>query len=165
MKSKLFLLVALFLSLSFTLSSCSDDDDSQTETKPEPITANVSYKMGDVLTLLEMVNIKVEYTGKDGKTIEENVTKTPWEKKIEKANVPFTAKMKITYTKKEGFIPTKDSYEIGSGSGIGFTTTDGQFAESTVNSTLTIAKDQIQNYIAEIIKNPKEKMKEIKANK
>lgn len=145
------------------LSACGSD--SKEDTPPEEkVTADVTYNVAGEQDLLTVSTITVKYTGKDGNEVEETVTALPWKKEIKEIEVPFTATLKIFYALKSGLSLDKDTYKLGYGSGIAYTTTDGQFKYFSGSSSMTIAKDKVEEYIALLEERSHESSEEITAS-
>ena len=61
------------------------------------------------------------------------------------AKVPFEATVELVLTAKEE-VAEQAAYRVGLGSGVSYTTTDGQYKEATGASTMTIGKDKVEKY-------------------
>ena len=98
-------------------SACGDDDDIPPKPEKET-TATIVYAVPALYDLADIADVKISYKGADGKMIEKAITESPVSFTIEKVKIPFEAKMTINATKKAGFTPTKDKYDLGKGFGI-----------------------------------------------
>lgn len=136
----------------FCFVSCGDDKTEEGKTPDVPIVANVTYSYKCQNDNLAVFDISITYVGADNKDVTENITQSSWSKKLESVAVPFTAKMKTHRTEKEGFTPNKDIYTFGEGDGISYTTSNGQFSDSSNGlSSLSLAKEKLDQYIKTLL--------------
>jgi hypothetical protein len=165
MKKQFYLLASAIMLFSvFGCEKNNGGSDNATEVK-EKVTANVTYSIYGGEDELTVFTISATYTDAAGKEATEAVSKLPWSKKVENVAVPFTASLKIVYAKKAD-IPEQDTYSLGQGRGIHYTTTDGQNANSDVSvSNLTIAKDKLDDYIKQLLDKAFEYKEDIKEKK
>lgn len=126
--------------------SCSDNG--KKENGPEPpakVTADVLYQAQGGTDYLSLFNLSVKYTDTEGKTTTEPVTELPWSKTLENVTVPFTAQLEFIHEPTESY-PEKDTYEVGFGCGIGYSTTDGQNYDGSSSSKMSVGRDKIEAY-------------------
>lgn len=141
--------ICLFI---FCFVSCGDDKNEDGETPDIPVVANITYLYECQNDNLAAFDISITYVGADTKEVTEKIAQSPWSKKLERVAVPFTAKMKIHRTKKEGFTPNKDVYKFGEGNAISYTTSNNQ-SNSSINglSSLSLAKEKLDQYIKSLL--------------
>lgn len=147
-----------------SFNACGDDDNDPTpDPKPEKVTASVSYAFSCQADLLLATDITVTYVNAEGKDVSEAVTEKEWKKELTNVAVPFTAKMNITYAKKDGFTPEKAIYNFGDGSGISYKTSNGKSeSNSSESSSLSISKSRVNEYLDLLVSGDYTKSLEIK---
>lgn len=155
-------LIACLAFISF--SACGDDENEPTpDPKPEKVTASVSYAFSCQSDLLLATDITVTYANAEGKDVSEAVTEKEWKKEVTNVAVPFTAKLNITYAKKEGFTPEKAIYNFGDGYGIGYKASNGKTESySSVATSLSISNSRVNEYLDLLISGDHTKSTEIK---
>ena len=119
------------------LASCNDDETNGNggngpAVPPAEVTADVDYEVFGGEDMPQLFDMQAKYTDAVGKTVTADVASLPWSISVKGAKVPFEA--------------TVAAYRVGLGSGISYTTTDGQYKEATGASTMTIGKDKVEKY-------------------
>lgn len=133
------------------LASCNDDETNGNggngpAVPPAEVTADVDYEVfgGEDMPLL--FDMQAKYTDAAGKTVTADVASLPWSISVKGAKVPFEATVELVLTAKEE-VAEQAAYRVGLGSGVSYTTTDGQYyKEATGASTMTIGKDKVEKY-------------------
>lgn len=93
-----------------------------------------------------LFDMQAKYTDAAGKTVTADVASLPWSISVKGAKVPFEATVELVLTAKEE-VAEQAAYRVGLGSGVSYTTTDGQYyKEATGASTMTIGKDKVEKY-------------------
>jgi len=144
-------LVFIFVFTSLISIICCSDDEDKTDPVPDPVTVDIKYKFEFGEDMMDMFTINVTYTGSDNKEVIENIISLSWNKELKKVPVPFTAKMKINYLKKEGFIVSKDVYKVGHGHELSYITSDGKLENNSSSNEISIPKANIEKYIDKMI--------------
>ncbi len=93
----------------------------------------------------QLFDMQAKYTDAVGKTVTADVASLPWSISVKGAKVPFEATVELVLTAKEE-VAEQAAYRVGLGSGVSYTTTDGQYKEATGASTMTIGKDKVEKY-------------------
>lgn len=141
-------LVIMFLAIAVV--SCGDDDDHTVKVPdpdPVPVTADVVYKIGDMYDAFSLLDVKVTYMNGEGKEVTETVEAASWQKSIHVNTLPFTAKIVVSYAKKENFTLTEDKYRLGRGIGISYQTSQNKFGDSSVFSFNEVPKDKVEPFL------------------
>ena len=104
------------------LASCNDDETNGNggngpAVPPAEVTADVDYEVFGGEDMPQLFDMQAKYTDAVGKTV--------------------TAKEEVA---------EQAAYRVGLGSGVSYTTTDGQYKEATGASTMTIGKDKVEKY-------------------
>jgi hypothetical protein len=150
MKKNALIYVYAFL-LTGMLSSCmnkeNDSENSGSET-PEPISADISYQAVGGADMVSVFDITVSYTAANGKPAQEKISQLPWIKQIHVDSIPFEAIMSVNYVGKQKY-PDKESYQVGSGLGILYETSNGKQGGGLSESTDDWPKAIIGEYLSE----------------
>lgn len=128
----------------FAFASCNKNNNSD-ENEPAEVTADVTYFFNGGGDLLALFDITATYADASGQEKQNAIGSLPWKKEIKNIKVPFTAKLSITYIPKTEYVE-KDTYVVGRGYGIIYSTSDGQVYGTDSFTTLTIGKDKITEY-------------------
>lgn len=145
------------------ISACGDkNEDPKPDPEPEVVTANVSYNYACAPDLLLMAQLSVTYTGADGKEITEVITSPEWNKNLKGITPPFTANMRITFTKNDDFTPEKESYKFGESYNVGYKTSSNKENYVTNSGSTNVAKDKTLNHLDSWIKNKRNYSIEVK---
>jgi hypothetical protein len=112
---------------------------------PAEVTADVDYEVFGGEDMPQLFDMQAKYTDAVGKTVTADVASLPWSISVKGAKVPFEATVELVLTAKEE-VAEQAAYRVGLGSGVSYTTTDGQYKEATGASTMTIGKDKVEKY-------------------
>lgn len=98
------------------LGSCTDDEGNgqQDETLAGPVTADVTYYVGDMGDFDKYLDITVAYLDADSVMQSAGVVTVPWSKEVKGMKVPSNPTMVISYKLKEGVVFDQPDYRIGS---------------------------------------------------
>ena len=132
------------------LASCNDDETNGNggngpAVPPAEVTADVDYEVFGGEDMPQLFDMQAKYTDAVGKTVTADVASLPWSISVKGAKVPFEATVELVLTAKEE-VAEQAASRVGLGSGVSYTTTDGQYKEATGASTMTIGKDKVEKY-------------------
>lgn len=112
-----------------------------------PATADITYSVGDMRDMTELVDVTVEYNDSTGTKVTEQSISLPWEKNLKDVKTPVTAKLIVRYKAKEGVTYDKEAYRISRDVRLSVTTPDDKNIYQSSPLNLTISKDKIADYI------------------
>jgi hypothetical protein len=142
---------------------CNKSDDKGGDDTPTDVSADVTYYVEDQADMLLLFDINVEYKDANG-TQTTTITSLPWNTKVSIPKLPFSAYVKVSYTAKTDY-PQKDTYTVGSGSGIGYKTSQGsEVPWSGMIDEMTLSASHIEAYISRINGTSVEASQDIAAN-
>lgn len=118
-----------------------------------PKTVNITYSVGDMRDMTELVDVTVEYNDSTGTKVTEQSISLPWEKNLKDVKTPVTAKLIVRYKAKEGVTYDKEAYRISRDVRLSVTTPDDKNIYQSSPLNLTISKDKIADYIKEYLEN------------
>ena len=153
MKQIKFLSMLLFLAATATFMSCDKEDNPSDPGNTgggstTPKTVNITYSVGDMRDMTELVDVTVEYNDSTGTKVTEQSVSLPWEKNFKEVKTPVTAKLIVSYKTKEGV-----TYRISRDVRLSVTTPDDKNIYQSSPLNLTISKDKIADYIKEYLEN------------
>ena len=158
MKQIKFLSMLLFLAATATFMSCDKEDNPSDPGNTgggstTPKTVNLTYSVGDMRDMTELVDVTVEYNDSTGTKVTEQSVSLPWEKNFKEVKTPVTAKLIVSYKTKEGVTYDKEAYRISRDVRLSVTTPDDKNIYQSSPLNLTISKDKIADYIKEYLEN------------
>lgn len=152
--NKLNVLRFTFLSLVACIgfASCESEDEPVGGSGNEkPTTAYVTYELKQTEDLMSVLQLKAVTTNFDGTSDTVAVNQQSWKRMI-KVGIPFSGRVKVLMSKKEGFMPVDKIYKLGLGGATGFRYSDDTSESTSLSiSTVDVSSQNIEAYIDKYI--------------